>query len=278
MADWTKIGRGGNIEDRRGTRTIAGGLSIGSFLVIMALQYFTGIDIFGLLYQFNALPTSTQQQQVSSEFEGSDSYEQFASAVLGSNNAVWEETLRTQDAQYREPRLVLFRDATQSGCGIAQSAVGPHYCPLDETMYLDETFFEELTRRLGAQGGDVAEAYVIAHEVGHHVQNQLGTLQRVQNAAPQGSQEANQLSIQLELQADCYAGIWAHALRGEGIFEPGEIREAMDAAESVGDDRIQERVTGQVSPETWTHGSSEQRVTWFTRGYETGDFEECNTF
>jgi predicted metalloprotease len=173
--------------------------------------------------------------------------------------------------------LVLFRTATNSACGTATSQIGPHYCPLDSTIYLDETFFDELTNRLGATGGDVAEAYVIAHEVGHHVQNELGIMNRVQTQQQALPSQANELSVQLELQADCFAGLWAHSIRDIGVFETNEIREAMDAAAAVGDDRIQERTQGYVNPENWTHGSSDQRVEWFNKGYQTGELSACNS-
>jgi predicted metalloprotease len=214
------------------------------------------------------------------EFQGVDEYEEFASIVLGSTDDTWGAIFTDAGLTYVEPTLVLFRDVTQSGCGGATSAVGPHYCPTDETIYIDETFYDELTARFDARGGDVAEAYVMAHEVGHHVQKQLGVMDQVRQAQQSaGSQEAvNDLSVRLELQADCFAGVWANSLRDAGVFLPGEIEEATDAAAAVGDDRIQEKVQGQITPETWTHGSSEQRVEWFNRGFETGDPTACDTF
>ena len=163
-------------------------------------------------------------------------------------------------------------------CGTATSQVGPHYCPLDKTIYLDETFFDELTNRFGAQGGDVAEAYVIAHEVGHHAQNELGIMTQVYDMRESDPQGADSASVKLELQADCFAGLWAHSIKDIGVFEAGEIREAIDAAAAVGDDRIQEKVTGYVNPESWTHGSSAQRAEWFNRGYEEGQLAACETF
>jgi predicted metalloprotease len=189
---------------------------------------------------------------------------------------MWTQVFKDSGKTYREPKLILFRGGTQSGCGIATSSVGPHYCPSDESIYLDETFFDELQSRFGAQGGDVAEAYVIAHEVGHHAQNQLGIMEQAQSGRTQS--ESNELSVKLELQADCFAGLWAHSIADRGVFEPNEILEAMDAAAAVGDDRIQQAVTGQINPESWTHGSSEDRKSWFSRGYETGTPASCNTF
>lgn len=271
MAFWDKIASRGNVEDRRMNPAAVGGIGIGGLALVLAFTYLSGGDLTDVLNQID--PNTLVQEQPSrdvSQFEGDDEYEVFSGRVLGSANEIWTSIFSAQGEQYNAPKLVLFRTLTESSCGNASSSVGPHYCTLDNTIYLDETFFEELTNRLGAQGGDVAEAYVIAHEVGHHVQNELGTMDGVSN-----SQEA---AINLELQADCYAGIWANSLRDQGVFETGEIKEAMDAAEAVGDDRIQEKVTGQINPESWTHGSSEQRLDWFTRGYETGSISECNTF
>ncbi|MFA9289330.1 MAG: neutral zinc metallopeptidase [Weeksellaceae bacterium] len=268
MAQWNKILSRGNVEDRRGFSPMIGGISITGVLVLMAVNYLLGGSPLDALQQINNLPQETSSTKLTDEYDGSDEYEVFASSVLGSTNELWTAEFASQGQQYTEPKLVLFRTGTESGCGGASSEYGPHYCPIDQTIYIDETFFDELTSRLGAEGGDVAEAYVIAHEVGHHVQNQLQDLNQ---------RDSNEESIAVELQADCYAGLWANSLRDAGIFEPGEIAEAMDAAAAVGDDRIQERVTGEVNPETWTHGSSEQRQAWFSRGYESGDFAQCDT-
>jgi predicted metalloprotease len=256
---------------------------LGAVVVLLFVFLGGGGGTAGLEDVMNQLQESQAPQQSGpqpAEFRGEDDYEVFASTVLGSTDEVWNEIFTASGLDYVEPTLVLFRGATQSACGGANSAVGPHYCPTDETIYLDETFFDELTRRFGATGGDVAEAYVIAHEVGHHVQNRIGLMDEVRKAQQAaGSQEgANQLSVSVELQADCYAGVWAYSIRDAGVFLPGEIEEAIDAAASVGDDRIQQSVEGQITPERWTHGSSEQRVEWFTRGFETGDPGLCDTF
>ena len=253
-----------------------GAVGLVIFLLVSLLGGGTGLeDMMGQLD-----PGTAPIQEQPAEFEGEDDYEVFAETVLGSTNDTWIPIFEASGLQYGEPTLVLFRSATQSSCGGANSAVGPHYCPLDETIYIDETFFDELTSRFGAEGGDVAEAYVIAHEVGHHVQKRIGVMEQVQSAqqAASSQQEANDLSVRLELQADCFAGIWAYSLRDQGVFLPNEIHEAMDAASAVGDDRIQQAVQGQVNPESWTHGSSEQRVEWFTRGYDEGDPTRCDTF
>lgn len=254
-----------------------GGVGLIIYLLVSFLGGGSGLD--QMVDQLDNV-TAPQSQAQPEEFQGEDDYEVFASTVLGSTDDTWSAIFDEAGLTYVEPTLVLFRDVAASGCGNASSAVGPHYCPLDETIYIDETFFDELVARFDAKGGDVAEAYVIAHEVGHHVQKRLGIMEQVQSAQRSaGSQEeANDLSIRLELQADCFAGVWANTLRGTGVFLPGEIQEAMDAAAAVGDDRIQEQVEGQVSPERWTHGSSAQRVEWFTRGFETGDPGRCDTF
>lgn len=271
MADWSRIGSRGDVQDRRGFGPVAGGLSLTGAAIIAAFTLLSGGDLGDVLV--NLQGAAVPQQAIDTRaFEGQDAYETFASTVLGSTNDTWSAVFSNNGLTYEPPQLVLFRDATQSSCGDAYSQVGPHYCPTDRTIYLDETFFDELTNRLGARGGDVAQAYVIAHEAGHHVQHLLGTAEQV---AADGS---NTASVNLELQADCYAGIWAHSIRDIGVFENGEIEEALDAAAAVGDDRIQQASTGRVNPETWTHGSSADRVRWFTQGYESGSVEACDTF
>lgn len=272
MADWGKILSRGNVEDRRGVPMAfaGGGLSLAAIGAVLLFNILTGgeIDIGSIL---NQLPLTTGQTSLTTQdFEGEDDYERFTSTVLGSNNDVWRQIFAESNRQYEEPRLVLFHAATPSGCGTATSQVGPHYCPLDSTIYIDETFYDVLRQRFGATGGDVAEAYVLAHEVGHHVQHQLGIIDRAGNS--------NEDSVKVELQADCYAGVWANSVADLGVFAPGEINEAIDAAAAVGDDRIQSKVQGQINPETWTHGSSEQRAQWFNRGFETGSPAECDTF
>lgn len=269
MARWENIKRKGNVVDRRGMTPVIGGLGITGIVTLLAFNFLLGGDLQDAASIIEKVPI--EQEQTNPEFDGEDSYELFASKVLGSADQVWEQKV----SSYPPPQLVLFRNATNSSCGTATSEVGPHYCPIDQTIYLDETFFDEMKNRFGATGGDVAEAYVIAHEVGHHVQNVLGTLDKAR-ANQQYSNDPNEIQIEIELQADCFAGIWAHSLKGENIFLPGEIKEAIDSAASVGDDRIQKKVNGQINPETWTHGSSEMRVEAFTRGYESGDTSVCD--
>lgn len=266
MALWNKIGARGNVVDRR---SVAGysGIGITGVILLMGITYLMGGNPLDVLVQQD--PAVFQQNispEEATQYEGEDSYELFASQVVGSADEVWTQLFESQNKQYQPAQLVLFRNYTDSACGGADVRIGPHYCPLDEIIYLDETFFEELTTRLGAQGGDVAEAYVIAHEVGHHVQHQLGILEN-------GSSNAE--SIAVELQADCFAGLWAYSINELGVFEFNEIGEAIDAAASVGDDRIQERVQGEIQPETWTHGSSAQRVEAFNAGYTSGALNSC---
>jgi uncharacterized protein len=273
MADWEKIGSRGNVEDRRGFAPVVGGISITSAALYLLVTYMSGGDIGEALPQIlEQLPAENQQVLNSEDFKGADEYEVFASTVLGSNNDFWQNQFTQINRAYSAPTLVLFRQGTQSACGGATSDIGPHYCPLDTTIYLDETFFDELETRLGAEGGDVAEAYVIAHEVGHHVQNRIGVMNRYANS------RSNDISVRMELQADCFSGMWAGSLREQNVLEPNEIHEAMDAAGAVGDDRIQKRVTGYINPETWTHGSSSQRIEWFTKGYESENITSCDTF
>lgn len=275
MAYWDKLSSRGNVEDRRGQAVaIGGGLGVVGIVASLLYSFLNGtpIDVGQILTELQATQSS-QQTLTTTDFDGADNYEVFTSTVLGSTTDVWKNIFVQNSKTYTEPRLVLFREATQSGCGIATSDVGPHYCPADQTIYIDETFFVELQQRFKAKGGDVAEAYVIAHEVGHHVQNELGIMDQAQQRS-----DTNQASINLELQADCFAGIWANSVASLGVFQPGEINEAIDAAAAVGDDRIQQSIQGRITPETWTHGSSDQRVEWFTKGYTTGEPSSCNTF
>lgn len=242
---------------------IGGGLGIGGIALTLLYLYLTNGQITpGDV--LNMLPEQQTTQEDTSQYQGADSYEVFASTVLGSANDMWQAQLAKRNIEYEAPRLVLFRGSTDSACGGADSSVGPHYCPYDSTIYLDETFFDEL-KKLGGSG-DVAQAYVIAHEAGHHGQQELGLLKEDETPAE---------SVQTELQADCFAGLWAYSIKDKGVFEQNEIKEALDAAAAVGDDRIQSAFQGRVTPETWTHGSSEQRVAAFTNGYDSGELSAC---
>jgi predicted metalloprotease len=279
MANWGKLRTSGNVEDRRSAAPfITGGLTLTGAVIYLLFNILTKGNInlpIDVANQVIVLPQDNTQKD---QFEGADDYETFTSTVLGSNNSMWEDVFKQLNREYVPPKLVLFRTATESGCGVATSASGPHYCPADGTIYLDETFFDELTGKFQAKGGDVAEAYVIAHEVGHHAQNQLGIMDKTLADAQSFPDQANKLSINMELQADCFAGLWAYSIKHLGVLTPGEIEEAMDAAASVGDDRVQETITGYVNPETWTHGSSQQRVEAFTNGFSSGKITACENF
>ena len=282
---WRKLETSENVQDRRGmSGKTAAGLG-GAGLIGLLLALFGGLlggdgdgGLGDLLNQVNQQQPANEGTQ-SPEFEGIDESEDFVRRVLGSTETTWEEIFTGSGRQYNPATLVLFSGATQSACGGAQSAIGPHYCPVDTTVYIDLDFFGELQQRFGAGEAEFAQAYVIAHEIGHHVQNELGIMSQVQQMQQQDPASANELSVRLELQADCLAGIWANNLyQREDVLQPGDIQAALDAAAAVGDDNIQRTTTGQVSPESWTHGSSEQRMQWFTTGYETGDPNRCNTF
>lgn len=274
MANWDRIRSRGNIEDRRSAMPLIGGGGLIGVVLFLAVSFLGGSDNPALNTVLDQLQSGqATQQQAGSAFAGADQYETFSSQVLGSNNDTWAEIFQQSGKTYTPATLVLFRSATQSGCGFAQSAVGPFYCPADQKIYLDETFFDELQKRFKAKGGDVAEAYVIAHENGHHVQNLLGIFDQVGTGAG-----ASGDSVKLELQADCFAGVWAHAVSQQGVLEVGEISEALDAAAAVGDDHIQEMTTGQINQDSWTHGSSAERMDWFNRGFTSGKPSSCDTF
>jgi predicted metalloprotease len=267
------------VEDRRGLPAGRGGLAIGGggLLILLAVALLTGQDPIELLEGISGpsqVSTEPGRMGVPEDEPG-----RFASVMLASTESVWHRQLARRGTTYEKPTLVLFSDAVESSCGFNSSAVGPFYCPLDRKIYLDLTFLEELDQRFGAPG-DFAQAYVIAHEVGHHVQNLLGVAEKVHAARQQASPEVgNALSIRLELQADCLAGVWGHDAGRDGdLLEPGDVDEGLRAAAAIGDDRIQRRAQGYTVPETWTHGSSEMRARWLRRGLERGDPQACDTF
>jgi len=277
---WEDEERSENVEDRRGvpaSRGFVGG-GIGTIIIVLLALYF-GIDPSMLLQtsQQSAPPYVTQQRQ--QPYGGQDRMAQFVSVVLADTEKTWHGIFRQYGKTYREPKLVLFTDAVDSACGFAQAATGPFYCPGDQKVYIDLGFFEEMKNRFQAPG-DFAQAYVIAHEVGHHVQNLLGIAEKVQSTMRRVSKaQANRLSVRMELQADCYAGVWGYyADRSRGLLETGDLEEALGAASAIGDDRIMRRSSGTVVPDAFTHGTSAQRVRWFRRGFETGDVKQCNTF
>jgi hypothetical protein len=292
---WRGGRRSENVEDRRGARIgfPAGGrrggvrLGGGSLILIVLVMWLLGmnpLELLGLLAGTGSgtsleIPDASHRGGVAPPPPASDEAADFVSVVLGDTEDVWSEIFASAGERYRPPKLVLFTDLVRSACGMAQSAMGPFYCPLDQRVYIDLGFFRDLHDRFDAPG-DFAQAYVIAHEVGHHVQTLLGTSQRVREARQRMSQEdGNAMSVRLELQADCYAGVWGHhANRSRQLLEEGDVEEGLGAAAAIGDDRIQRQTQGTVVPESFTHGSSAQRVEWFRRGLECGSLESCDSF
>ncbi len=275
-----------NVEDRRGQRMRGGpaGIGCGGLLLVLALSYFTGQDPRALLQLLGSIQEQTPAPETVDErgqVTGApqDQLGHFAALVLKDTEETWKGIFAETGQPYEEPPLVLFSRAVRSGCGTASSAMGPFYCPTDGKVYLDPAFFDQLSKRFGAPG-DFAQAYVIAHEVGHHIQKLMGVSDRVTAAQQRGNEaQANALSVRLELQADCFAGVWGHsANRDRQVIQPGDFEEGMRAAGSIGDDTIQEMTQGSIRPESWTHGSGEQRQFWLHRGLETGDPNRCDTF
>ena len=280
---WQMGRRSDNIEDQRGMPvgrgTVVGG-GIGTLVLVLLALYF-GVDPSVILQGVDpgGSPGSTRSAQQQRAPAGDDQLRDFVSVILADTEDTWGELFRRMGRRYEQPRLVLFSGAIESACGFAQAAVGPFYCPGDRKVYIDLSFYRDLRDRLGAPG-DFAQAYVIAHEIGHHVQNLLGIAERVQAAQGRRSRtEANALQVRMELQADCLAGVWANnAQRARNILESGDIEEGLNAAAAIGDDRLQRQSQGRVVPESFTHGSSEQRVRWFKRGIESGEPGQCDTF
>ena len=271
-----------NIEDRRGMRPMRTGvgLSIGGvlFLLVLSLLGVNPLPFLGMATKQPEVQMQQTDQPYQESAEEADLRE-LTAVVLADTEDTWSALLPQYNVQYVEPTLVLFSGVVQSGCGTAQSAMGPFYCPLDQKVYIDMSFYDDLSQRFGAPG-DFAQAYVIAHEVGHHVQNLVGTAQRVREAQERADQvEANELSVRMELQADCFAGVWAnHAARSRQLLQAGDVEEGLNAASAIGDDRLQRQAQGHVVPDAFTHGSSEQRVRWFRKGLEAGTPEACDTF
>jgi len=276
---WKGYRQSGNVEDRRGMRPGGIALGGGGLLVVLLVSLVLGVDPTQLLEVAGSPQASVDSGPAGPMGAPSDELGQFSASVLASTEDVWGALFEEAGAAYQQPRLVLFSEAVQSACGTASAAAGPFYCPADQRLYLDLSFFDELDRRFGAPG-DFAQAYVIAHEVGHHVQTLLGISERVQAARRQaGEAEANALSVRMELHADCLAGVWGyHANRTAHLLEPGDVDEGLAAAAAIGDDRMQHQSGGGVHPESWTHGSSEMRARWLRRGLERGDVAACDTF
>lgn len=269
-----------NVEDRRGGGMVrGGGVGIGGVVLALVISYFTGINPMTLLGFMEQTPLAQHTAPAAHKPPAEDKSAHFVSKVLASTEDVWTETFREAGKQYEAPRLVLFSGQTPTACGTGQTAMGPFYCPGDKKVYIDLAFYHELESRFHAPG-QFAQAYVIAHEVGHHVQNLLGIANKVHSAQQRtGKVEANALSVRMELQADCLAGVWGKRANDmRNILDPGDLEAALNAATAIGDDRLQQQAQGRIVPESFTHGSSAQRVRWFRRGFETGDMNQCNTF
>jgi predicted metalloprotease len=273
---WTPGGRSGNLEDRRSSGGMGAGLGIGGTVVVLALSLLFGRNLFSDLGVEPGVGTGgaamTAEDSAREEPEV-----QFVSYVLDDVQNTWSKILPQYGTSFQPAHLVIFRNSTQSGCGAAQSAMGPFYCPLDQKVYIDLGFYDELKKRFGASG-DFAQAYVLAHELGHHIQHLEGIDEQMRAQQQRRPDMANQLSVMMELQADCFAGVWAHSTQQRQILDQGDVEEAMNAASAVGDDRIQAQTTGRVNVDSFTHGSAAQRAQWFRRGFDAGDPKSCDTF
>ena len=273
-----------NLEDRRGgggggLRLGGGRMGLGTIVVALVASYFLGINPLTVLNMLSGggMP-AIEQSAPAQRPPADDGTARFVSQVLASTEDTWNTAFRASGHTYQEPKLVLFSGMTPTACGTGQSAMGPFYCPGDQKVYIDLVFFRELKERFKAPG-EFAQAYVIAHEVGHHVQQQLGISEQVEKARRRaGPREANALSVKLELQADCLAGVWGKHADSMRLLEPGDLEAALTAASAIGDDRLQQQTQGQIVPDSFTHGSSAQRVRWFRRGFDSGDMNQCNTF
>jgi uncharacterized protein len=281
---WRPGGRSSNLDDLRGSTggrglRVGGGLGLGGIAILLVIGLLTGQNPLQILGSIagggGALETGAPPSQ--EELASEEPQVQFVSFVLDDAQSTWRQLFSQHGEQYQDARLVLFRDAVDSQCGMGQSAMGPFYCPPDQRVYIDLSFFDELKRRFTAPG-DFAQAYVITHEIGHHVQNLLGIERQVRAQQQRNPGAANDLSVRMELQADCFAGIWGHSTSQRAILEQGDVEEGLNAAAAIGDDRLQRQSGGRVSPESFTHGSSAQRVEWFRRGLSDGRIESCNTF
>ncbi len=275
-----------NVEDRRGQSGSplggGGGFRLPSgkggivLLIVIVVAGYYGVDLTGML---TGEPVSQQQTTTQRSLSPQDEEAaKFTKVVLADTEDTWGAIFKDMGRQYPQPKLVMYRGATRTACGTGQSVMGPFYCPADSTVYIDLSFYDEMKTKLGA-GGDFAQGYVIAHEVGHHVQKMLGIESKVRQLQQNASQaEANRLSVKMELQADCFAGVWGYNMQKQDVMETGDLQEALNAAEAIGDDRLQQQSQGRVVPDSFTHGTSQQRYTWFKRGFDSGDPAQCNTF
>jgi predicted metalloprotease len=285
---WGNMRGSDNVEDRESAGPasgIGGGLKLGGvgLIAVLAISWFLGLNPLDVLVSLQggdspSVPTQSAPPPSTSAPGPRDEGKEIIAKVLGDTEDTWNAIFKRMGREYRPPKLVLFRGAVDSACGLASSVAGPFYCSSDDHVYLDRSFFEELSKRFGAPG-EFARAYVIAHEVGHHVQNQLGITDKVAQQRGRASQaRSNALSVLVELQADCFAGIWGHFAKQRNLLDPGDVESGLAAAAAIGDDRIQQQSRGRVSPESFTHGSSAQRVRWFRSGLDSGDVNQCNTF
>ncbi|AWM79966.1 hypothetical protein DKL61_06110 [Gammaproteobacteria bacterium ESL0073] len=279
---WKNRRESDNIEDRRTNQSMSssginlpsGKLGIATIVIVLVAGYY-GVDLTPLITGQSS-PVSSAQQPVNSAHD--NEMAKFTSVVLATTEDTWSTIFSQMGKRYQEPKLVLYRGATRTACGTGQSVMGPFYCPADSTVYIDLSFYEEMKNRFGA-GGDFAQGYVIAHEVGHHVQHLLGITDKLRTLQQGRSQvEQNKLSVELELQADCLAGVWGHYMDNEKILDPNDLEEALNAAMAIGDDRLQKQAQGRVVPDSFTHGTSKQRYTWFKTGFDSGKISQCNTF
>jgi len=275
-----------NVEDRRndsGSPMVGGGRNIRLpsgkggiiLLIVVVVAGYYGVDLTGFL---TGEPVTQQSSQPRSVSPQDNEAAKFTSVILATTEDTWTQQFEKMGKTYKAPKLVMYRGATRTGCGTGQSVMGPFYCPTDSTVYIDLSFYDDMKNKLGADG-DFAQGYVIAHEVGHHVQKLLGIEPKVRQLQQNASEaEVNQLSVRLELQADCFAGVWGHAMQQQGVLEAGDLEEALNAAQAIGDDRLQQQSQGRVVPDSFTHGTSQQRYTWLKRGLDSGDPNQCNTF
>lgn len=278
---WQNREESGNVEDRRGRSSglggipLRGGVGVVVFLVVMVSGYY-GIDLSPLLSGGSDTGSSVSGAYTPSAEE--QEMARFTSVILKTTEDTWEKIFAQSGRSYPPPKLVLYTGSTETTCGYGQAAMGPFYCPADQTVYIDLTFYQDMKNRLGG-GGDFAQGYVVAHEVGHHVQHLLGIDEKVRQMEQGASQtQVNRLSVLVELQADCFAGVWGHAMQQQGVLESGDLEEALRTAQAIGDDRLQRQGSGRVVPDSFTHGTSQQRYDWFKRGFDSGDPNSCNTF
>ncbi len=275
-----------NVEDRRNNSSgpsfgggggfrLPGGKGGIVLLIVVVVAGYYGVDLTGLISGGQPVTQQSSQRSIS---PNDDEAAKFTSVILATTEDTWGQIFQQMGRTYQQPKLVMYRGATRTGCGTGQSVMGPFYCPADSTVYIDLSFYDEMKNKLGADG-DFAQGYVIAHEVGHHVQKLLGIEPKVRQLQQGASQvEGNKLSVKMELQADCFAGIWGNSMQKQEVLDVGDLQEALNAAEAIGDDRLQQKGQGRVVPDSFTHGTSEQRYTWFKRGFDSGDPAQCDTF